>query len=222
MRLIALFLIITLIMPNAMAFEKDKNLLHKYSVKTKNTDTEYNFDENAIIGKVVKIKKGTVLPIKLITQLDTSSASKNDMVEAVLDEDLKIDGLLFAQKGSKVYGKITKAKNASFAYRNGKIKIKFDKIVTTDNYEYKILTKNIEFIVSPENKWSNIAQSIIEIVVIVAGAIMTGGSIVLIIAYSLASGLQILQSSYGEDAVIPSDTKADIKLCKSLKGMATY
>ena len=221
-RLIAFILIIMLIMPNVQAFEKNKNLSHKNLKKTEELNINYNFDEDAIIGKVVKIKKGTVLSVKLLTPLDTSTASKNDEVEAILDEDLKIDGLFFAQRGSKIYGKITKAKSASYAYRSGKIKIKFNKIVTTDNYEYELQTNKIEFAVIPEDKWKNIAQTVIEIAVIAAGAIMTGGTLALFLACALASGVQIFPSTYGADAVIPAYTDANVKLRKSLNGMATY
>ena len=222
MRLVLLFLIILLTVTNSYALTDDKDI--QQANKPEETSKYVFFDDN-MSGKVVKIDKGTTLPVTLQTQLDTLSAQKNDIVEAILDEDLKVDGAVVAKKGSIISGNITTARRGSGCMRGGKIKIKFNKIITTEKQVYTISTKAVEFIISESGKWSVIARSVIEIAIIGACTVLTGGAGIVIGAIAVTcgacSGITKLCQK-GPDAEIPASTPIDVSLSSPLVAVATY
>ena len=186
--------------------------------------SKYTFEET-MSGKVVKIKKGTELPIILQTPIDTSTTQENDEVAATLNEDLKIDGAVVAKQNSVLYGKVIKAKSASSCMRGGKVKIKFDKLVTTENQIYTISTKAISFVIATEDKLKIIAESVAEIVIVAAYAVLTGGAAAVVLALCMMSsskGFLPVLTTHGDDAVIPADTPMEVSLNSSLNAMATY
>ena len=161
MRFILCLLLLVLIMPGAFAFGKSAKTTD-FCTQVQQTDSKYTFEDNGdktLSGKVVKLKKGTVLPITLQTPIDTSVIQENDEVTATLNEDLKIDGAVVAKQNSVFYGRVVKAKSASNCMRGGKVKINFDKLVTTDEKTYVIETKPIDFVVSSEDKMMTIGQT---------------------------------------------------------------
>ncbi|MBR6127476.1 hypothetical protein IKQ21_07320, partial [bacterium] len=176
MRLLLTILVLFLILPNAFAFGKSDDA----SIKIQNIqqpETKYTFEEeDTLSGKVVKLEKGTTLPVTLQTPLDTSSAQKRDEVVATLDEDLEVDGAKIAEKGSILYGKITKAKSASRCMRGGKVTIDFDKMVTTENKTYNISAQEIEFKIQEDGFWLSAGRAVITIVAFAAYIFMTGGA----------------------------------------------
>ena len=221
MRIILFILTIFLAVPCCFALDNSKN---NPEIQIDEIGSKYTF-EDSMSGKVVKIKKGTTLPIILQTPLDTSVTQENDEVAATLNEDLKIDGAIVAKQNSVLYGKVIKAKGARNCMRGGKVKIKFDKLVTTENQMYKISTKTISFIVSTEDKLKIIAQSVAEIVIVAAYAVFTGGVGGVVIAFCMMStptGFLPVLTRHGDDAVIPVSTPMEVSLDSSLNAMATY
>jgi len=217
MRLVLFVLAIFLTLQSCYAFDKS-------AIQTDVAGYKYTFDES-MSGKVVKIKKGTELPITLQTPLDTSVTQENDEVAATLNEDLKIDGAVVAKQNSVLYGKVIRAKKAAGCMRGGKIKIKFDKLVTTDNQIYKISTKAISFVVATEDKLKIIAESVMEIVIIAAYTFLTGGAAAVVFALCMMSnpkGFLPVLTRHGDDAVIPASTPMEVSLDASLNAMATY
>ena len=87
MRLVLLFLAVLLIIPDV--FGEEKNIGNIDSVKinsVQETESKYTFsDEDVLSGKVIKLKKGTTIPLTLQTQIDTSNAQVNDEIAATLD-----------------------------------------------------------------------------------------------------------------------------------------
>lgn len=194
------------------------------NIQTDEIGSKYTFEET-LSGKVVKIKKGTALPITLQTPIDTSTTQEDDEVAATLTEDLKIDGAVVAKQNSVLYGKVVKAKSASNCMRGGKVKIKFDKLVTTENQIYKISTKAINFVVSTKDKLKYITESVLEIVIVAAYAFLTGGAGAVVVAICMMSspkGFLPIFTRHGDDAVIPISTPMEVSLNTSLDVMATY
>ena len=176
-------------------------------------------------GKVVKIEKGTELPITLQTPIDTSVTQENDEVAATLNEDLKIDGAVVAKQNSVLYGKVIKAKSASRCMRGGKVKIKFNNLVTTDNQIYSISTKAVEFVVSAEDKMMTIGQTAMQVVLMALYGIATFGVGAVIVAacfFATPNGLLPVLTKKGTDAVIPASTPIEVSLDSSLNATATY
>ena len=172
-----------------------------------------------------KIEKGTELPITLQTPIDTSVTQENDEVAATLNKDLMVDGAVVAKKNSVLYGKVIKAKSASNCMRGGKVKIKFDKLVTTDNQIYSISTKAIDFVVSSDDKMATIGQTAIQVVIMALYGIATFGVGAVVIAacfFATPNGLLPVLTKKGTDAVIPAATPIEVSLDSSLNAVATY
>lgn len=227
MRFVLCLLLLFLIMPGAFAFGKSAKA-SDVNLQVQQADSKYTFEDNndkALNGKVVKLKKGTVIPITLQTPIDTSAAQIDDTVEATLDEDLEYDGAKIAEKGSVLYGTITKARSAKSGMRGGKVTIKFNKMITTNNQIISIASKKIEFIVRQEAGWVTAVKLILTVAVIGAYIVMSGGTAVAAIAACVMSGsfgaFEILNTK-GTDAVIPVSTPIEVSLDSSLNAMATY
>ena len=205
-------------------FASDNSTANTEKLQTEEIGTRYTFDDS-LSGKVVKIKKGTALPIILQTPIDTSVTQENDKVAATLNEDLEIDGAVVAKQNSVLYGKVIKAKSASGCMRGGKVKIQFDKLVTTENQMYTISTKAISFVVATEDKLKIIAESVAEVVIIAAYTVLTGGAAAVIFALCMMSnpkGFLPVLTRHGDDAVIPVSTPIEVSLNAPLNAVATY
>ena len=228
MRLFLSVLAIFLAIQSCFALDNQKSINGKVQIDLESADeigSKYTFDDNVMSGKVVKIKKGTTLPILLQTSLDTSAAQENDEVVAALNEDLKIDGAVVAKQNSILYGKVVKAKHASNFMRGGKVKIKFDKLITTDNKIYTISTKTVDFVVSAEDKLKVITETVMEIVIIAAYAVLTGGAGAVVVALFMMvtpTGLLPIFTKHGNDAIIPAATPMAVSLSSPVNAVATY
>ena len=222
MRLFLFILTFFLTFHSCYAF--DKSQINPENIQTDEISSRYTFEET-MNGKVVKIKKGTTIPITLQTQIDTSVTQENDEVAATLNEDLKIDGAVVAKQNSVLYGKVIKAKSASNCMRGGKVKIKFDKLVTTDDKTYTVATKAIDFVVSAEDKIMTISQTVMQVVLIAAYAVLTGGIGAVVVAACFLvtpNGLLPVLTKKGTDAIIPASTPMEVSLDASLDATATY
>ena len=222
MRLFLFVLVFIFGVQSCFAIDNSKG--NSANLQTEEIGSKYTFDDS-LSGKVVKIKKGTALPIILQTPIDTSVTQENDEVAATLNEDLEIDGAIVAKQNSILYGKVIKAKSASKCMRGGKVKIKFDKLVTTDNQIYKISTQAIDFVVATEDRLKIIAQSVAEIVIVAAYAVLTGGVGAVVIALCMMTtptGFLPVLTTHGDDAVIPVSTPMEVSLNAPLNAMATY
>ncbi len=79
-------------------------------------------------GTVAEIPAGTKLLIKTTGPISTAQNGKGSTVEAVLETDLKVNGVVVAPKGSKVYGTVVESIGGR---RIGlqRIMINFDRLV---------------------------------------------------------------------------------------------
>lgn len=222
MRIFLFILGIMFAIQSCYAFDTSKTTTEK--LQTDEIGSKYTFVES-MSGKVVKIKKGTALPITLQTPIDTSATQENDEVAATLNEDLKIDGAVVAKQNSVLYGKVVKAKSASNCMRGGRVKIKFDKLVTTENQIYIISTKAINFVVSTEDKLKYITESVMEIIIVAAYAFITGGAGAIVVALCMMSnprGFLPVFTRHGDDALIPASTPMEVSLDSSVNAIATF
>ena len=222
MRLVLFILAVFLTFQSCYALDNSTSNTEKLQINE--IGSKYTF-EDSMSGKVVKIKKGTELPVTLQTPIDTSVTQENDEVAATLNEDLKIDGAVVAKQNSVLYGKVIKAKSASNCMRGGKVKIKFDKLVTTDNQIYTISTKAVDFVVSSDDKMMTIGQTTMQIVLMALYGIATCGFGAVIVAacfFATPNGLLPVFTKKGSDAVIPASTPMEVSLDASLNAMATY
>lgn len=113
-------------------------------------------------GYVGKVGKGEQLDVYLQNAINTATANVGDNIIGVLNSDWKTkDNHVIAEKGSILYGQITKGHHAQYGMRNGFVRIQFNKLVTPEGKSYDIQTKQIDFNVSNDGIVSSTAQKVV-------------------------------------------------------------
>jgi competence protein ComGC len=227
MRLVLFVLALLLIMPSVFAQDKNNGKINSVKINSaqEQTDSKYTFDDNTMSGKVVKLEKGTELPISLVNPIDTSTAQENDVVEAFMNDKLEIDGVIVAEQGSIVKGKIIKARNGAESVRNGKVSVIFDKIITTDNKTIDITTKKIDFVVNESSRWITVARDFGLVLLTAALAVCScgaGAGIVLIELVMWGGELCDAIKQGGSDVMIPALTPVEIAIKDSVNVIGNY
>lgn len=173
-------------------------------------------------GAVVKVGKGTALPVYLQNPIDTSTAAVGDQVIGVLQNDWVINNShVVAGQGSVLYGVLTKAEHAKMGMRNGYVQIDFNRLETPEGQTYNITTEKIDFEVTNDGRLKQTVTN-------VAGAAAVGALVGLMFAllgngnYGSAAAIgagvsggvalatQVAQQ--GVDAEIPSYTELEVIL----------
>ena len=201
------------------------------SVFTPPSNYNNNQSNTALKGYVTQLAAGTKIEAYLQNAINTSTATKGDSVVAVLSSDLSFNGIVIAPQGSLVYGSLSKARNATYGSRNGRVVITFDRIVTPENKVYEISTEEIDFDVTNEGKFAESAKNAISSAAV--GAILgmlfsafTDRSIAsgAAIGAGMGAGSSVVYSvaERGVDAEIPSFTELEITLSKPLNVSVSY
>ncbi|MCR5260823.1 MAG: hypothetical protein K6C94_03190 [Candidatus Gastranaerophilales bacterium] len=83
--------------------------------------------------------------IQLQSAINSQSLEQDDLISAILQDDLYINNKLMAERGSIVYGTATGTVKAGSAYRDGSITLTFNRILTTEGDEFYIGSRPMEF-----------------------------------------------------------------------------
>ena len=212
-------------------FEDEDNIVYK---PTQNTQHQNNYYQrpNTLQGGIAQISSGTKIPVYLQNAINTSTAQTGDNVTAVLTQDLTYNNKVIAPQGSVVYGKLSKARNASYGSRNGRVVIVFNQLVTPENQVYNISCEEIDFSVSDEGRVTESAKKAVSSAVV--GALVG----MLFAAFSQdpnylrgaaigaasAGGISVATSvaAKGADAEIPSFTELELTLTAPLNVTISY
>lgn len=174
-------------------------------------------------GYVAQIAAGTKFNVYLQNAINTASALKGDEVIAVVSDPYVYNGQVIIPQGSLVYGTLSKARNATYGSRNGRIVINFNKIVTPENQVYDISAEEIDFTVSNDGKIGTAAKNVVTHAAVGAlvgmlFALLTDSSVGrgAAIGAGVGGGGSLVYSAAekGVDAEIPSFTELEITLTK--------
>jgi len=175
---------------------------------------------STLSGYIGQMPQGTKITAYLQNAINTATAAQGDSVIAVVSDNLTYNGLVIAPQGSLVYGTLSKARNATYGSRNGRVVINFNKIVTPDNKVFNISTEEIDFTVSNDGKFANSAKSALTSAAVgaltgllfglLAGSDNVGRST--LIGAGVGAGSSVIYSAAekGVDAEIPSFTEIEI------------
>lgn len=78
------------------------------------------------------LKEGTDVKLKFAQDLSSKTATDDDPVNLVLDEDLKVGDVTVAKAGSKAVGTVTHAKKAGMMGKGGELNMRLEYIVVGD------------------------------------------------------------------------------------------
>lgn len=184
-------------------------------------------DDNSLRGYVAQIQKGTKFSTYLQNAINTSTASVGDEVIAILSDNWTYNGSIVAPQGSVVYGSLVLAHPAQYASRNGRVVIKFDRIVTPEGKTLYISTEKIDFSVENDGKLVSTAKNVATGAIVGAlggllvGALSGGDHLGRAVAIGTAVGaggsLATSTIAKGVDAEIPSYTELEVELSKTLR-----
>ncbi len=78
------------------------------------------------------LKDGTEVRLKFANDLTSKSAVVGDLVELVLDEDLKVDEVVVAAKGARAVGTVTNAKKSGTFGKGGELNMRLEYLKAGD------------------------------------------------------------------------------------------
>ena len=201
------------------------------SIFTPPAQTQQIQQQNTLRGGVVQLAAGTKLQTYLQNAINTATAVKGDRVIAVLQQNLTYNGITVAPQGSIVEGTLSKARNATYGSRNGRVVISFNKIITPENKVYNISAEEIDFTVSNDGKLKESIKSAATSAAVgaIAGllfALITdknvGSSMAVGAGVGAGTSAVVSTAERGVDAEIPSFTELELTLTKPLSISVSY
>ncbi len=88
--------------------------------------------------KIVKLERGQVLDLSLITPMDSEHAQVGDEISFKLERDLKADQLTVLPKDWVIHGRITKVVRAGKNCKRGRVRWKLEPVTTPDGRKIKV------------------------------------------------------------------------------------
>jgi hypothetical protein len=88
--------------------------------------------------KIVKLERGQVLALSLVTPLDSGQAHVGDEISFKLERDPSADQLTVLSKDWVVHGRITKVVRAGKNCKTGQVRWKLEPVITADGRKIKV------------------------------------------------------------------------------------
>lgn len=79
------------------------------------------------------LKEGTDVKLKFAQALSSKTATDDDPVNLVLDEDLKVGDVTVAKAGAKAVGAVTNAKKAGMMGKGGELNLRLEYLIVGDS-----------------------------------------------------------------------------------------
>src|SRR6266404_2812675 len=79
------------------------------------------------------LKEGTDVNLKFAQDLSSKTATDDDPVNLVLDEDLKVGDVTVAKAGAKALGTVTNAKKAGMMGKGGELNLRLEYLIVGDS-----------------------------------------------------------------------------------------
>lgn len=79
------------------------------------------------------LKEGTDVKLKFAQPLSSKTATDDDPVNLVLDEDLKVGDVTVAKAGAKAVGAVTNAKKAGMMGKGGELNLRLEYVIVGDS-----------------------------------------------------------------------------------------
>ena len=92
-----------------------------------------NFTSLAQKGGPYQLKEGTEVKLKFAEAISSKTAKDDDQVNLVLDEDIKVDGVVVAKAGVKAVGIITHAKKSGRMGKGGELNMRLEYLKVGDH-----------------------------------------------------------------------------------------
>jgi len=165
--------------------------------------------------RTVTIAAGTLLSVRLAETLSSDRLKEGEGFMATLDRPLIVDGLVIAERGARVEGRVVEARQAGRVRGVSSLAIQLTRITTSDGQRVEIET-------DPFRKEAETTRSEDAVKVgggaglgAAIGAIAGGGKGAAIgAAIGAAAGAGTVAATRGKAAVLPVETRLDFRLSR--------
>lgn len=89
-------------------------------------------------GTPVQVEKGTLVKIKLGTELNSETSKLGDKVKFQVSQDVKVDGRLVIPAGTPGEGRVIEVTKAGNLGRDGRVRVNFGTIQALDGQEFPV------------------------------------------------------------------------------------
>jgi hypothetical protein len=163
-------------------------------------------------SKTVTVPAGTTLMVRMIDSVDSDKNRVGDRFRASLEQDLTVDGVVVAPRGTDVYGRLAEAKEAGRIQGKSQLKLELTDLLI-DNKLQPIMTGDYE--VSGSSRGASTAKRVGggAAVGAIIGAIAGGGKGAAIGAgVGAGAGTAVQVLTKGEQVHVPSETLLDFRI----------
>jgi hypothetical protein len=161
----------------------------------------------------VTIPAGTVLAVRLNESVGSESNHPGDTFTAVLDSELVVDGLVIAERGARVEGRVVESRAAGRVKGLSSIILELTEIATSDGQRVRIGTESYEKKGERSTSQDAAKVGIGAAIGAAIGAIAGGGSgagIGAAIGGATSAGGVLL--SRGKPVTLPAETRLSFRL----------
>ena len=161
----------------------------------------------------VTLEAGTLIPARLSETLDSSKMQVGDTFQASLDQPLVVEGLVIAERGAKLTGKVAEVQQAGRVRGLSAIAVELVQFTTSDGQKVNVQTSAFRKEAEKTTKKDAAKVGIGAGIGAAIGAIAGGGKGAAIGAgVGGAAGTGTVLATRGEAAVLPVETKIEFRL----------
>jgi len=163
------------------------------------------------------LKAGTLVPVRLIETISSDKNHPGDTFTGTLDAPLIVDGLVLAERGARVEGKIVESQQAGRIKGLSSIALELTRLNLSDGQHVEITTDSFTKM-GPQSRTAD-AEKIGGGAALgaIIGAIAGGGKGAAIGAgVGGAAGTGTVAATRGKPAVLPSETKISFRINNSI------
>jgi hypothetical protein len=167
--------------------------------------------------KTVTIPAGTLLNVRIDQALSTASSQPGDSFRATLDQPLVVDGLVIAERGAQVEGRVVEADPGGRVKGLARLSLELVRLNTSDGQRVRLQTGN--FVKQAQQEKARDAAKIGVAAGLGAaiGAIAGGGKGAAIgAAVGGAAGTGGVMATRGKQAEIPAETRMNFRLSEAI------
>lgn len=164
-------------------------------------------------ARTVTLAAGTVIPVRVVETLVSDRMSDGDTFNATLDAPLTVDGLVIAERGAKVQGRIAHIQQAGRVKGVSSLALELTSFRTSDGQTVRVRTENFEREGEKELKKDAAKVGVAAGIGAAIGAIAGGGRGAAIgAAAGGAAGTGGVMATRGKPVTIESETKISFRL----------
>jgi len=167
--------------------------------------------------KTVTIPAGTLLAVRIDQALSTDRNKAGDSFAASLDQPLVVDGMVIAERGARVEGRVTEADPGGRVSGLSQMALQLIRLNTSDGQKVNVSTESFTKQAASERKKDAVKVGAAAGIGAAIGAIAGGGKGAAVgAAVGGAAGTGGVMATRGGPAQVPAETRLSFRLREAL------